>query len=132
MLLYHAQPEAFYLTIAHFRQVPEDLFSSLLFLIILGLGLPQLGVHTVRLHQLLVAALLDDVAVVEDHNVVAELAGGETVADVHRCLVSGDLVKLGVHLCLCNGVQGGGGFVQDDKGWASPPDTSTPFFSKSL
>ena len=80
MLLYQAQPVAFYMTIAHSRQGPEEPFSSLLFLIILGLGLPQLGVHALSLHQLLVAPLLDDVAVVEDHNVVAELAGGETVA----------------------------------------------------
>ena len=58
--------------------------------------------------QLLVGAPLDHLAVVKDGDLVAELAGGEPVADVDGSFVSGDVVELGVDLGLGDGVQGGG------------------------
>ena len=61
-------------------------------------------------------ALLDDASPVEDQNFIAELAGGQAVADVDGGFVAGDLVELGVDLCLGHGIEGGGGLGQDDEG----------------
>ena len=38
------------------------------------------------------------------------------MADVDGGFVAGDLVELGVDLCLGHGIEGGGGLVQDDEG----------------
>ena len=61
-------------------------------------------------------ALLDDCSAMEDCDLVAEFAGGEPVADVDGGFVAGDLVELGVDLCLCDGVQRRCRLVQDDEG----------------
>ena len=61
-------------------------------------------------------APLDHLAVVKDGDLVAELAGGKPMADVDRGLIPGDVVELGVDLGLGDGVEGGGGLVQDDEG----------------
>ena len=62
------------------------------------------------------AAQLDDPAVVEYGDVVAELAGGQPVADIDRGLVAHDPVEVLVDLHLRHRIQGGGGLVQDHKG----------------
>ena len=59
--------------------------------------------------------LLDDLAVVENGDLVAELARGETVADVNRCPVAGNLVEFLIDFCLCNGVKGRSWLIQNDE-----------------
>src|SRR5699024_11023229 len=78
--------------------------------VVLGLGVPELGVLAALVgQQLLVAAFLDHLTVVKDGDLVAELAGGEPVADVDGGLVAGDVVEPGVNFGLGDGVEGGGG-----------------------
>ena len=60
--------------------------------------------------------LMDDLAVVENGDLVAELARGETVADVNRCPVAGNLVEFLIDFCLCNGVKSRSWFIQNDEG----------------
>ena len=85
--------------------------------VILGLCVPQLIVFSGGVgQQVLVGALLDDLTVVEDGDLIAELAGGQPVADVDGRFVPRDLVELGVDLRLGHGVERGGGFIQDDEG----------------
>lgn len=85
--------------------------------VILGLRVPQLIVFSGGVgQQALVGALLDDLAVVKDGDLIAELAGGQPVADVDGRFVPRDLVELGVDLRLGHGVERGGGFIQDDEG----------------
>ena len=86
------------------------------FSVVLGLGVPQ-GMVLAGLvgQQLLVGAPLDHLAVVKDGDLVAELAGGETVADINGCFVSHQIVEMGINLIFRHGIESRGGFVQDDK-----------------
>ena len=61
-------------------------------------------------------SLLDDASRMEHRNPVAEFAGGQAVADVDGGFVLYNLVKLFVNLRLCDGVQSGGGLIQNDEG----------------
>ena len=65
--------------------------------------------------QHLMGALLDDGTLMENGDLVAEFAGGEAVADVDGGLVAGDVVELRVDLGFCDGVQCGGGLIQDNE-----------------
>ena len=61
-------------------------------------------------------ALLDHLAVVKDCNLVAEPAGGQSVADVDGGFVRCNLVEFCVNLGFGDGVQGCGGFIQNQEG----------------
>ena len=66
------------------------------------------------------------------------------MGNVNGCFVPDNLIEMGIDLKLGKGIQGGGGFIQNDerrifvkrpgKGdfCASPPEISTPSSSKSL
>ena len=99
-----------------FRRAGRVFHSLLRLGVIVRLGFPKGLVLSVALHQLLAAALLDNLPVVEHGNVVAEPAGGKPVADVHRRLVSHNLVEVLVHLHLRHRIQGGGGLIQHHEG----------------
>ena len=58
--------------------------SGSLFGVILRLCVPQLAVFAVRVgQQRFVGPLLDDLALVEHRDLIAELAGGQPVADIN-------------------------------------------------
>ena len=85
--------------------------------IILCLGLPE-GVVDAGLvgEEGLVGAGLDDGAVVENGDFVAEFAGGQAVADVDGGAVTDNFGKFLVDLGFRYRIQGSGWFVQNDKG----------------
>lgn len=64
----------------------------------------------------LVGASLDDGAVVESGDFVAEFAGGQAVADVDGGAVTDNFGKFLVDLGFRYRIQGSGWFVQNDKG----------------
>lgn len=64
----------------------------------------------------LVGASLDDGAVVENGDFVAEFAGGQAVADVDGGAVTDNFGKFLVDLGFRYRIQGSGWFVQNDKG----------------
>ena len=64
----------------------------------------------------LVGASLDDGAVVENSDFVAEFAGGQAVADVDGGAVTDNFGKFLVDLGFRYRIQGSGWFVQNDKG----------------
>jgi len=85
--------------------------------VILGLGVPELVVFTVRIcQQFLMRANLNDFALVEHGDLIAEAAGGQAVADIDCSLIAYDLVKLRIDFCFGNGVKRGSGLIQDDEG----------------
>ena len=94
-----------------------DLFSLYSFLcIVLRLGVPKFVVLTVLFcKQAFVSTLLDHGALMEHGNFITELAGRQAMTDIDSRLVTGDVVELRVNLRFGNGIQGGSGFVQDDK-----------------
>ena len=63
--------------------------------VVLGLGHPEGVVFAALIGQQgVMGALLDHLAVVKDGDLVAELAGGQPVADVDGSLVPGNVVEL--------------------------------------
>ena len=52
------------------------------------------------------APLLDDLSLMKNRNLIAELAGGETVTDINRGFISHNVVKFTVDLRLRYGIQG--------------------------
>ena len=63
-----------------------------------------------------VGAFLDNLPVVKDHDLVAEPAGGQAVADVDGGFVPGNGVEAAVDLVFGHRVQGGGRLIQDQEG----------------
>ena len=55
--------------------------------------------------------LLNDRALVENKNLIAEFAGGQPVRDINRSLISDYFVKLAVYLSLGNRVKSSGRLV---------------------
>ena len=51
-------------------------------------------------------ALLDDRALMEHGDFIAELAGRQSVGDIDGRFVAGDIIELGIDLRFCNGVKG--------------------------
>ena len=93
---------------------------AVLFRIILSLCCPELVVFAVLVgEELFVRAELDEFALIEYRDLIAEAARGKTVADINGSFVTNDLVELGIDLCLGDGVEGGGGFIENDKGGVS-------------
>ena len=85
--------------------------------IVLRLCVPELSVEAVLLgKQRGMGPLLDDAAILEHQNFVTEFAAGQPMADIDGGFVPGYFVEFFVDFRLRNGVQGGGGFVQDDEG----------------
>ena len=69
--------------------------------IILRLSHPQLLIFPAFIsEQFLVGAGLDDGALVENCNLITELAGGQTVADINSCFVACYLVEFFIYLCF--------------------------------
>ncbi len=66
--------------------------------------------------QCCVGTVLDDSALVEYHDLVAEFAGRQPVGDIDGSLIPGDAVEFLVDLRLGDGVQGRRRLVKDDKG----------------
>lgn len=72
-----------------------------IFRIILRLGMPQFVIPPVFLgNQGVVAACLYDFPAVEYRNLVAEAAGGQSVADIDGRPVPGDFIELAVDFIL--------------------------------
>ena len=80
------------------------------------LGAVEAGVLPVQGHELLVGALLLDAAVVDDDDEAGGADGGQPVGDDQGGAAPGQLVKGGLDALLGDGVQGGGGLVQDEDG----------------
>lgn len=60
-------------------------------------------------------AALDNLSVIKDNNIIAKSTGKELMTDIHCRFISYDIVELGVNLILCDWIQIGGGFIQNDK-----------------
>ncbi len=119
--------------------------SLLLLGVILGLGVPEFGVFARSVgEEVRMVSDLYHLPAVENGDLVAELAGGEPVADIDGRPVTGDVVEPAVDFRFGDRVEGGGRFIQDDERGvliegraiaifcASPPETSTPSLSISL
>ena len=63
-----------------------------------------------------VTALLNDRALVEHGDLVAEFAGGQAVGDIDGSLIACDLIELAVDLRLGDGVQRRRRLFEDDEG----------------
>lgn len=61
-------------------------------------------------------SLLDHGTGMEDCDLVAELAGGQTMTDIDSSLIPGNVIELGVDFRFCNGVKCCCRFIQDDEG----------------
>ena len=68
--------------------------------IVLCLRIPQLLVQPFLPLQLLVPAALNHLPLVKHEDILAETAGGKTVGNIDRSLVSDHLVKSGIHFAL--------------------------------
>src|SRR5712691_13153412 len=77
-------------------------------------GIVKLRVVTALLHQCGMVALLNDFAEVEHDNAVGAANGGETVRNQNGCALLQDEIKPLLNLRLCERVNAGGGFVEDD------------------
>ena len=77
----------------------------------------QPGVKPALRHELLVGALLDDAALVDDHDAIGVSDRREPVGDHHRGPVSHQLVQRLLNEYLRMGVDVGGRFVQDQDAW---------------
>ena len=85
--------------------------------IILRLGVPERVVFAAPIgEQFGVTALLNDRALVEHGDLVAEFAGGQAMGDIDGGLITCDLIELTVDLRLGDGVQRRRRLVEDDKG----------------
>ena len=85
--------------------------------VILRLRIPKLKVFSRLVCQKLgMASFLDDLPLMEYGDLVAELAGGQTVGNIDSSLITGDVIELALDFSLGNGVEGSGGFVEDDEG----------------
>lgn len=95
-------------------------------------------------NQLVVAARLDEPALIEHGDLIAEAAGGEPVRNVNRRLCSDELIKTLIDLMLGHRVKRRGRLVEDDERrilveragqrdlLRLPAGNSTPSSSKSL
>ena len=61
-------------------------------------------------------SFLDDLPLMEHGDFVAELAGGKTVRNIDGSPVASDVIELAVDFGFGNGIEGGGGFVENDEG----------------
>lgn len=66
-------------------------------------------------HQLRVGALLNNGALMEHGNFIAELTGGQPVGDIDCGLISGNLIELTVNFRLRNRIKRGGRLIQNDE-----------------
>src|SRR5471030_1878650 len=87
----------------------------------LGLGKDTLagghgGEEAALGEELVEAALLDDAALVEDEDFVHGAEGGEAVGDADDGAVFGEMVDGFLDFGLGLGIEGGGGFVEDEEG----------------
>ena len=79
----------------------------------LCLGVEKLEVFALQCHQCLVVALLNDLAVLQNQNLVCHGCAGKAVGYKNRGLTAAQLVKLIKDLLLGDGIQGSGGLVQN-------------------
>ena len=78
--------------------------------------MPQLMVYAILIgNQRPMAACLHDAAGIEHRNLVAEAAGGQSVADIDGRFVPGDFIEAAVDFILGNRVKGGCGLIQDQE-----------------
>ena len=99
-----------------FLHATTERTPQILLRIIMRLGVPQLVVFTVCIgNESCVRALLNNSALMEHSNLVAELTGGQTVGDVDCGLVACDLVKLSVNLRFCNRIESCRRLVEDNE-----------------
>ena len=82
----------------------------------IGLGLIELGVHPALCHQLVVGAGFGDDAVGDGDDASGGPDGGEPVGDDEGGAAPGQGVEGLLDLGLGDGIQGGGGLVQDQDG----------------
>ena len=69
--------------------------------------MPQLVVPAQAVgNQLIVAAPLNQPALVKDEDIAAKPAGGKAVGNVNGCFVPDNLIEMGIDLKLGKGVQG--------------------------
>src|SRR6476659_3204966 len=74
------------------------------------------GVAAAAGQELVVGATLDDLAAVEDEDLVGVADGGEPVGDGHRGAALGEVVERLLHGALGAGVEGAGGLVEEQDG----------------
>ena len=85
--------------------------------VILRLGVPQFVILALRVRQQrLVRARLHNLTLIKHRDLIAELAGGEAVADVYRRLIACDFIELFLNLGLGDGIERSGRLIQADKG----------------
>lgn len=80
-----------------------------------GLEVEEFGVAAVQGEEFGVGALLGDAAIFEDEDAVGHADGGEAVADEDGHFVAGEFGEAFEDFEFGAGVEGGGGFVEDDE-----------------
>ncbi len=83
---------------------------------------PEVGVGGGVEEEVFVGAGFDDAAAFEDDDFVGFADGGEAVGDDEDGAVLHEVFEGGLDLALGDGVDGGGGFVEDDHGWVFEED----------
>ena len=79
----------------------------------------QLRIMAAVLHQPIVAAFLDDAALLQNDDAIGGLHGGQPVRDEDRSALRQDQIKRIFDLALGKGIDAGGRFVEDEDGRAA-------------
>ena len=89
---------------------------SFLTAFLLFLGLIEFIVLALFGDECLMVSGFNEAAVVEDVDAVGVSYGGEAVGDDDGGPVFGQIVQSSLHCFFCLGIQGGGGFIEDNHG----------------
>ena len=78
--------------------------------------MPKLVVFTVGYgYELVVASVLDHFAFVEDSDVIAKTAGGQSVRDKDCGLIPYYIAEAFIYVCFCNGVECSSRLIEDEE-----------------
>ena len=93
------------------------LFSLLMSSVHSGLGLVKIPVGSGLRHQVIMAALLDDLSFIEYDDDIGVLDGGKAMGDDDGRFVLHKFVQSILNQIFRNGIQRAGGFVEYEYGW---------------
>ena len=80
------------------------------------IGVVQLGIVTALAQQCIMVALLDDLALTQHNNAISVLDGRKTVCDDNRCSILKRDIQPFLNLGLCERIDAGCCFIQDEDG----------------
>ena len=81
---------------------------------VLELRLEKLAIHAFGLQQFLMATLLDDLTIRQDHNLIGALHHGQLVGDDDNCVPLHQVIQRFRDHGRCVGIQAGERLIQDD------------------